>query len=142
MLKAFLLSCSLCCLTAVAFAEDPVETPDCPESSDLSEQFSHCVENSDGATASIIECIGAEYKQQDERLNKAYKTLMSEVSPERQKQLKTAQRAWISFRDANCAFYDDPEGGTLARISANDCMMTTTAKRATELESFLEGFGE
>ncbi|MGB0126460.1 MAG: lysozyme inhibitor LprI family protein [Rhodocyclaceae bacterium] len=49
--------------------------------------------------------------------------------------MQEAQRAWIKFRDANCDFYYDPEGGSLARVSANDCMMSSTARRAKELES-------
>jgi uncharacterized protein YecT (DUF1311 family) len=54
----------------------------------------------------------------------------------RKTQLLEAQRAWIKFRDVNCSFYLDPDGGTLARVSANDCVMTTTASRAVELEQF------
>ena len=30
----------------------------------------------------------------------------------------------------------DPDGGTLARVNANDCMLTATATRASELEHF------
>ena len=56
--------------------------------------------------------------------------------PLRQAQLQQVQRAWIKYRDANCGFYDDPDGGSLARVSANDCMMATTTRRARELESF------
>ena len=63
---------------------------------------------------------------------------MAEVPSPRKKQLQEAQRSWINYRDANCAFYDDPDGGTLARVNANAnaCMMTTTVNRARELESF------
>jgi len=50
--------------------------------------------------------------------------------------LQEAQRAWIKYRDTNCDFYYDPDGGTLARVNANSCMMTSTADRARELESF------
>ena len=59
---------------------------------------------------------------------------MAEVPSPRKKQLQEAQRSWINYRDANCAFYDDPDGGTLARVNANSCMMTATADRANELE--------
>jgi uncharacterized protein YecT (DUF1311 family) len=48
------------------------------------------------------------------------------------------QRAWLKFRDANCAFYDDPDGGTLARVLSNECMMTQTAQRAQELEAMAQ----
>ena len=84
--------------------------------------------------AGMTECITTETQRQDARLNKAYKALMAELPSLRKKQLQEAQRAWIKFRDTNCAFYDDPDGGTLARVNANACMMTATAERASELE--------
>nr|WP_181375948.1 lysozyme inhibitor LprI family protein [Polaromonas sp. H8N]AWD72302.1 hypothetical protein pH8NP2_p028 [Polaromonas sp. H8N] len=102
----------------------------------LSKQHAACMDKSGGTTMGMIECITAETQRQDARLNKAYKAVMAELSPERKKQLLEAQRAWIKFRDANCAFYDDPDGGTLARVNANACMMTATAERSRELEGF------
>jgi len=83
----------------------------------------------------MIECIDGEAQRQDVRLNKAYKALMGGLSSERKKQLQDAQRNWIKFRDTNCSFYYDPDGGTMARVSANDCVMTMTANRAKELEN-------
>ena len=102
----------------------------------LSKQHAACMDKSGGTTMGMIECITAETQRQDARLNKAYKALIAELSPERKKQLQEAQRVWIKYRDANCAFYDDPDGGTLARVNANACMMTSTAERAGELEGF------
>ena len=100
----------------------------------LSPQYATCMDKSRGVTMGMIDCIAAETSRQDARLNKAYKTAMAAQSPERKKQLQDAQRAWIKFRDANCGFYYDPDGGSMARVSANDCVMTSTANRAQELE--------
>lgn len=100
----------------------------------LSKQFSACNDKAGGVTAGMIDCITAEHKRQDARLNAAYKALMADLPPARKTPLQEAQRAWIKFRDANCNFYLDPDGGSLARVQANDCMMTTTASRALELE--------
>jgi uncharacterized protein YecT (DUF1311 family) len=61
---------------------------------------------------------------------------MVDLRPPRKKQLHKAQGAWLKYRDANCNFYDDPDGGMLARVNANSCMMNATADRARELESF------
>nr|WP_041377816.1 lysozyme inhibitor LprI family protein [Polaromonas naphthalenivorans] len=102
----------------------------------LSKQHAACMDKSGGVTMGMIECITAENHRQDALLNKAYKALMAELPPPRKTQLQEAQRAWIKYRDANCAFYDDPDGGTLARVNANSCMMAATADRARELESF------
>ena len=100
----------------------------------LSKQFSACMDKSGGATSGMIECLGAETQRHDARLNSAYKAVMEGLSPERKKQLQEVQRSWIKFRDTNCSFYADPDGGSLARVSASQCMMTTTAARARELE--------
>lgn len=99
-----------------------------------SKQFSTCMDKSGGVTLNMIECIVAENKTQDARLNKAYKALSAALPPARKSQLQEAQRAWIKFRDANCSFYDDPDGGSIARVSANDCVMRATTERAHELE--------
>ncbi|WP_235187633.1 lysozyme inhibitor LprI family protein [Methylobacter tundripaludum] len=89
-----------------------------------------------GVTPSMVECMNAETERQDVRLNKAYQDIMGGLSPERKKQLQEAQRLWLKYRKANCDFYYDPDGGTIARVSANDCFMSSTAVRAKELEAF------
>lgn len=98
--------------------------------------FSVCMEKSGGVTSSMIDCIAEETKSQDVRLNKAYKEVMASVSSERKKELQDAQRLWLKYRKANCDFYYDPEGGTIARVNANNCFLSTTEARAKELEGF------
>jgi len=51
------------------------------------------------------------------------------------KGIRDAQRKWIEFRDANCGFYYDPEGGSAARLASQECVVTLTAERAYELET-------
>lgn len=114
------------CLAQISFA-DEVE---------LSQQFSSCMDRSGGVTVEMLDCIGAETQRQDIPLNQAYRDVMASLTPERKKQLQEAQRAWIRYRDANCDFYADPDGGTMAAVSSNDCFMSTTASRAKELENF------
>ena len=100
----------------------------------MSKQYTSCMAKANGANPDMIDCIMAEAKQQDARLNENYKRLMSKLSEERKKALLEAQRAWIRFRDANCAFWDDPAGGQSAAITAKECFLTMTADRASELE--------
>jgi uncharacterized protein YecT (DUF1311 family) len=49
-----------------------------------------------------------------------------------------AQRSWIKYKEANCNFYADPDGGTMAILNSNDCFMSSTASRAKEIEGFKE----
>jgi uncharacterized protein YecT (DUF1311 family) len=102
----------------------------------LSQLYTVCMDKTGNTTASMTECMMAEIKRQDAQLNKAYKALMTDLLPSRKTQLQETQRIWMKYRDANCAFYFDPEGGTQARVNANECMMNTTAERARELENF------
>jgi uncharacterized protein YecT (DUF1311 family) len=92
------------------------------------------MDKANGVNPDMIDCILAETKQQDARLNENYKRLMSKLSEERKKALLEAQRAWIRFRDANCTFWDDPAGGQSAAVTAKECILTMTADRASELE--------
>ena len=83
----------------------------------------------------MLDCISAELMRQDARLNENYKRLMSKLSAKRKEGLLEAQRAWIKFRDTNCSFYYDPEGGSAAHLAGTDCTLSATADRATELKN-------
>ena len=93
------------------------------------------MDKSNGNTAEMADCISAETARQDARLNENYKRLMSKLSAKRKNTLQVAQRAWVKFRDANCSFYSDPEGGTAALLDGRDCFLQATANRAKELKN-------
>ena len=99
----------------------------------LSATFQTCLDKSGGVTAEMHACISAEHTHQDQQLNRNYQALMAELTPVRKKQLQTAQRLWLQYRDANCQFYADPDGGTAAGVAAADCVLQMTAGRAREL---------
>ena len=85
----------------------------------------------------LVSLISRAYLSCDRHLcnnaNRNYKALMAELTPARKKQLQTAQRLWLQYRDANCHFYADPDGGTAAGVAAADCVLQMTAHRAREL---------
>jgi uncharacterized protein YecT (DUF1311 family) len=101
---------------------------------EMTKEHSACLEKANGVTAEMINCMLAETIRQDARLNENYKKLLSKVATDRKTALIEAQRAWIRFRDANCGFYANPEGGSAARMPANECILNTTADRAKELQ--------
>lgn len=89
------------------------------------------------STAGMIGCVGAELKVQDARLNRAYQAAQTRMALPRQKAALTkAQRAWIAFRDADCASLYDADWGTLSRVEANSCVLERTAQRADDLERY------
>jgi uncharacterized protein YecT (DUF1311 family) len=87
------------------------------------------------STPEIVDCVNAKTAQWDKRMNAAYQRALKADEPRRQEQLRTAQRLWIQFRDANCLYFDMGEG-TIARIDAAECMRNMTEARARELEDF------
>lgn len=106
---------------------------------EYSDAYDACMEASGGVTASMIECLDIEIKAQDVALNTEYKALRASLTPGRKTELQAVQRAWIAYRDANCRFYADPDGGSLARVAANDCVLRETAARAAELRMLQDG---
>jgi uncharacterized protein YecT (DUF1311 family) len=100
----------------------------------LSPEYSGCLDKASGVTPAMIDCIVSETSRQDIQLNENYRALGAKISQKRKRALIEAQRAWIKFRDANCDFYDDPDGGTGARLSAAECVLNATVDRANELK--------
>ena len=87
----------------------------------------------DGNTFQMVECLKAKTAQWDKRLNIAYQQALKDAVPAQRDPLRTAQRLWIQYRDANCLYYGMGEG-TIARLDAGECMRSMTETRAKELE--------
>ena len=103
-----------------------------------SAQYTTCIDRAGGVTADTIDCIGQELAHQDKRLNQNYQHLLKVLRPERKTELRDVQRLWLKYREANCNFYYDREGGSLARIMANQCMLDMLIERNQELEGLIE----
>jgi len=102
---------------------------------EMSQEYGACMDRSKGVTSEMLDCMSAEFTRQDGRPNENYKTLMAKLSAKRKEALLEAQRAWLKFRDANCNFYYDPEGGSAAHLAGNECVLNATADRAAELRN-------
>ena len=120
----------VCCLSILMALSSPCVADDL-----YSDGYTTCLDQSGGITVAMIDCISDELAAQDARLNAAYKKLGAQLSASRKQQLVAAQRLWVQYRDANCRFYADPDGGTMARVAANECVLRETAERATELDN-------
>ena len=87
----------------------------------------------DGNTFQMVECLKAKTAQWDKRMNIAYQQALKDAVSAQREPLRTAQRLWIQYRDANCLYYGMGEG-TIARLDAGECMRRMTEARARELE--------
>lgn len=104
----------------------------------VSPQYTACMEKSGGVTAEMLSCMSAETRKQDALLNQNYKAAMKATEKPRQPKLVEAQRAWMKFRDADCGFLADPDGGTAATVDAADCVLMQTADRAKSLGGYVK----
>jgi uncharacterized protein YecT (DUF1311 family) len=88
-------------------------------------------------TVAIVDCISAKTRSWDQRLNAAYRDLAQRIEPGQRDALKTSERLWIQYRDANCRFYGSGEG-TIRQIQAAECVRALTQDRALELEKAMK----
>ena len=81
-------------------------------------------------------CWGNEYKKADAALNKTYQELAAMLEEEEKAQLKTAETAWLKYRDTNCDFVADQyKGGSIRPMIAAICLADVTSNRTTELKN-------
>ena len=96
-----------------------------------------CVEAGNDTTLGTSTCIQSETAAWDVILNREYKavrTTLKAQDPALADMLLQAQRAWIAYRDAECALeYGRWGGGSIRTIVGANCMMLETAERAIEL---------
>lgn len=101
-------------------------------------QHERCLQDAQGVTYDMLECLQRALVFEDARLNAGYRKLLDQLSPARRQQLRATQRLWVSYRDANCGFYADPQAGTSAQLAAQECLLTHTRARADELARWLQ----
>lgn len=100
-----------------------------------------CVEAPDANTASLVACHKREQSIWDGYLNTWYGEAQDKLKGDTASgdALKQAQRAWIAFRDANCAYWEKRyEGGTIVAVLTGDCMRVETGIRALEVRAILD----
>ncbi|WP_254564690.1 lysozyme inhibitor LprI family protein [Oscillatoria sp. HE19RPO] len=85
-------------------------------------------------------CAGQRWQATDRELNQIYQGLIPQLSNSRRQKLVTAQRAWITFRDSECAFYSSfAEGGSMQPMLYSGCLANLTEIRNSELYQYRRG---
>lgn len=113
---------------SAAGAQD--DAPDTPA-------YAACLEGAAGVTVLIRECISEEHARQDALLNEAYRQLIGRLDSEARSDLRDAQRTWIAFRDAECAWRASGETGTMGPLIVDSCQLGLTTERAARLQNDL-----
>ena len=82
------------------------------------------------------QCAARDYRAADAVLNQTYQRLVAMLNDEEKSQLKTAQTAWLEYRDSNCEFVGDEfKGGSMRPLIYASCLADMTRKRTIELRN-------
>lgn len=90
--------------------------------------------------AEMNACAGASFSRADADLNAAYRRITVRLARDdaARRALTEAQRAWIHFRDAECAFDTvENEGGSIRPMLTASCMEGLTRRRIADLEAYM-----
>lgn len=85
--------------------------------------------------AARLECIATEMKIQDKTLNLNYRVATEKMDAEQKSRAVTAQRAWIQYRDTDCALETSVNPSPVTRPL---CLLTKTTARSLELRDLTE----
>ncbi|EPK6499927.1 lysozyme inhibitor LprI family protein [Klebsiella aerogenes] len=85
------------------------------------------------------QCAAAQYQAADKKLNETWEQALKRASGKQLELLKKAQQAWISLRDADCAFLaSGAEGGSMQPMLISQCMTDKSVEREAFLASLLQ----
>ncbi|WP_225781467.1 lysozyme inhibitor LprI family protein [Xenophilus sp. Marseille-Q4582] len=91
--------------------------------------------------AQMNACAAADLKQADDRLNQVYQQVQGRLQGDAaaRQQLLDAQRKWLAFRDAECAFQTmRSSGGSLHALDLRSCLAAVTQARVQALRAHLD----
>lgn len=87
---------------------------------------------------SINICADKALKASEKQLNDKYQALYEASSAEGQLKLKTAQRAWLAYRDAQCTFNTTGSvGGSMHALTYSTCVDMLTQAQSKILDQQL-----
>ena len=81
----------------------------------------------------------ADFEKADAALNKIYTQVLAKLDAEGQGKLRAAQRAWVTFRDAQAEVDADSErGGSAASLFRARSLTGSTVRRTQDLKDLLK----
>ncbi|HLL70866.1 MAG TPA: lysozyme inhibitor LprI family protein [Pyrinomonadaceae bacterium] len=83
-------------------------------------------------------CAALARDRADAELNKVYRELMKDTGATERAKLRTAQLAWLKFRDAHCDYTSvGNKGGTIYPMVVSFCLARVTDARVKQLQDIL-----
>lgn len=93
-------------------------------------EYQECSANS---TVEIVNCVSVRTKNWEDRLTVEYETALARVDQAHREPLRSAQRLWLEYREANCRFYYSREG-SIRQIESAECLRWMTEARVLKLQ--------
>jgi uncharacterized protein YecT (DUF1311 family) len=106
---------------------------------DASAEATDCLRTAQ-TQSELTVCAASEAKAADQRLNHSYKSALCYVDDGDKAHFRAAQRAWIAFRDADCAVWGGG-GGSIGPMNEAMCVASLSNHRAEELDSWPPNIG-
>ncbi len=83
----------------------------------------------------LTACAKGSAADADKLLNNSYKAVLQYLCPDERALLVASERAWLAFRDADCAFWGGA-GGTIAPMNEAICRADRSRERAQQLDGW------
>ena len=88
-----------------------------------------------GSQTDLNLCAGENFKQADATLNAVYAKLLKKISAAGQSKLREAQKSWIAYRDAQCAFETlGTIDGSIHSMVVAQCLADVTEQQTKRLQ--------
>jgi uncharacterized protein YecT (DUF1311 family) len=86
----------------------------------------------------LDQCAGQDFTKSDVKLNTLYRDLLKRYDADNATKLKTAERAWLAYRDAECDYEtNSTAGGTINPMMDTMCRTEKTNARIKDLDTQL-----
>jgi uncharacterized protein YecT (DUF1311 family) len=105
------------------------------QSIDATPQYKRCAANA-ASMADSRRCDSEELARQKALLNAEYKITAADASPSAIAGLDKAQKAWVAYRDLDCAAKSSAISGTGASDAYFACMLQHIRIRKLQLENY------
>jgi uncharacterized protein YecT (DUF1311 family) len=90
-------------------------------------------------TVEMDRCAGRDFEAADAKLNALYRAMSARYDAANRTLLKAAEKSWILYRDAECAFETNATvGGTINSTMITQCRTRKTDARIRELNAQLQ----
>jgi len=88
-----------------------------------------------GSQTDLNLCAGENFKQADAKLNAFYAKLQKKISAAGQSKLREAQKSWLAYRDAQCAFETlGTIDGSIHSMVVAQCLTDVTEQQTKRLQ--------